>query len=147
MSKLTRQSAILDLVKQEPLASQDELRRKLLRQGFKVTQATLSRDIHELGLVKAPNGYGRPQVMDQVEPQAPGVERLVRDFVLDLRQAQNLLVLKTTPGSAQPVAVAMDQEGWPESVGTVAGDDTILVIAPEKKSAAKLAARIREMLF
>jgi transcriptional regulator of arginine metabolism len=146
MSKLARQNAILELVRQEPLASQDELRRKLLRQGFKVTQATLSRDIHELGLVKAPNGYGQPHAMD-AEPAAPGVERLARDFVLDVRQAQNLLVVKTTPGSAQPVAVAMDQEGWPESVGTVAGDDTILVIAPDKKAAGKLAARIREMLF
>jgi transcriptional regulator of arginine metabolism len=148
MSKLARQSAILDLVKQGALASQDELRRRLSRHGFKVTQATLSRDIHELGLVKSSQGYAPPQAAEQAaDLMVPGLQRLVREFVLDVRQAQNLLVVRTTQGSAQPVAVAMDSEGWPDAVGTVAGDDTILIVAPDKKSATRLADRIREMLF
>jgi transcriptional regulator of arginine metabolism len=70
----------------------------------------------------------------------------VREFVLDVRAAQNLLVLKTTVGSAQPVAAALDDEEWPEAVGTVAGDDTILIVCADKKSATRLAARTQEML-
>jgi transcriptional regulator of arginine metabolism len=76
----------------------------------------------------------------------PSAARLIREFVQDVREAQNLLVVKTSVGSAQPVAAALDAEGWPEAVGSLAGDDTILIIATSKKSAAKLAARIREML-
>jgi transcriptional regulator of arginine metabolism len=74
------------------------------------------------------------------------VSRLVREFVLEVRVAQNLLVLKTSVGSAQPVAAALDDESWPEAVGTVAGDDTILIVCPDNKDANKLAARIQEML-
>ena len=147
MSKAARQNAILELLKQEPLASQDELRRRLARQGFKVTQATLSRDIHDLGLVKSANGYQQPDADEAFEHALPPANRLIREFVLDVRQAQNLLVVKTAPGSAQPVAAAMDAEGWPEVVGTVGGDDTILIICPDNKAAQKLAARIRETLF
>jgi transcriptional regulator of arginine metabolism len=76
----------------------------------------------------------------------PSVSRLVREFVLEVRPAQNLLVVKTSIGSAQPVAAALDEEGWPEAIGTIAGDDTILIVCPDKESAAKLAARIEEML-
>ncbi|HEY1273222.1 MAG TPA: ArgR family transcriptional regulator, partial [Terriglobales bacterium] len=76
----------------------------------------------------------------------PSAHRLVREFVVDLRPAQNLLVLKTAVGSAQPVAARLDAESWPEVVGTVAGDDTILIISPDKKACGRLAQRIREML-
>jgi transcriptional regulator of arginine metabolism len=74
------------------------------------------------------------------------VQRLVREFVLDVRPAQNLLVLKTIIGSAQPVAAALDEQEWEEMVGTIAGDDTILIICPDKDSARKVAVRIEEML-
>jgi transcriptional regulator of arginine metabolism len=74
------------------------------------------------------------------------VQRLVREFVLDVRPAQNLLVLKTIVGSAQPVAAARDEQEWEEMVGTIAGDDTILIICPDKEAAKKVAARIEEML-
>ena len=76
----------------------------------------------------------------------PPVQRLVREFVLDVRPAQNLLVLKTIIGSAQPVAAALDEQEWEEMVGTIAGDDTILIICPDKDAARKVAARIEEML-
>lgn len=147
MSKLSRHGVILELVKQGPLPSQDELRRTLAKHGFRVTQATLSRDIHKLGLIKTPNGYTLPQAAEAGnDSELPRLARLMRDFVRDVREAQNLLVVKTAVGSAQPVAVAWDAESWPGIVGTVAGDDTILVISPDTKTAHKVALRIKEML-
>ncbi len=146
MSKLARQNRILELVQEEPLASQDDLRVRLGRLGFKVTQATLSRDIHELGLVKTPEGYMAPPGEPTGEPATPRIARLLREFVTGVRGAQNLLVMKTTPGSAQPVAAGLDAEDWPEIVGTVAGDDTILIIAPDRKGARKLVARLQELM-
>ncbi len=148
MSKLSRHGVILELVKQGPLPNQDELRRTLAKHGFKVTQATLSRDIHKLGLIKASNGYMLPQLTAEAapDPELPTLERLMRDFVREVREAQNLLVVKTAVGSAQSVAVAWDAESWPEIVGTVAGDDTILLISPDSKTAHKVALRIKEML-
>lgn len=146
MSKLARQNRILELVQEEPLASQDDLRLRLGRLGFKVTQATLSRDIHELGLVKTPEGYMAPPGESTSEPATLRIARLLREFVTGVRGAQNLLVMKTTPGSAQPVAAGLDAEDWPEIVGTVAGDDTILIIAPDRKAARKLTARLQELM-
>jgi transcriptional regulator of arginine metabolism len=80
------------------------------------------------------------------EPALPPASRLIREFVLDVRPAQNLLVIKTSVGSAQPVAAALDAESWPETVGSIAGDDAILIVCPDQKSALRLATRIREML-
>jgi len=146
MAKALRQNAILELVKEHSVSSQDELRRRLSRHGFKVTQGTLSRDLRQLGLVKTAAGYALPQDLDQAPPPAPPLERVLREFVKEVREAQNLLVLKTSAGSAQPVAVALDAAAWPEIVGTVAGDDTILVISPDTRTARKLASRFRETL-
>ncbi|MDR3764415.1 MAG: arginine repressor [Acidobacteriota bacterium] len=145
MSKLSRQNTILELVQQEAVANQEQLRRLLLRHGFEVTQATLSRDINELSLVKTATGYslGRGE---QTEPSYYTAGRLVREFVTEVREAQNLLVIKTSPGSAQPVAAAVDSEGWTEIVGTVGGDDTILVISASKRAAHKVAQRIKGMM-
>src|SRR3954469_361121 len=146
MSKRTRQNTLLEIVEQQPYRNQDELRRALVKRGFDVTQATLSRDIHELGLVKTGEGYTVPSGEQQPEPMLPSAMRLVREFVLEVREAQNMLVIKTATGSAQPVAAAIDAEQWPEMVGTVAGDDTILVISQHKKNAHKIAVRIKGML-
>lgn len=145
MSKLARQNLILELVQREPLASQDELRHRLRKRGCKVAQATLSRDIHELRLVKTQEGYAVPGEQ-AAEPALPPLIRLVREFVAEVREAQNLLVLRTSVGSAQPVAAAVDAAAWPEIVGTVAGDDTILIVSQDKKKAHRLALRIGEML-
>ena len=146
MTKPTRHKAILELLENGPLSSQEDLQRALARRGFKVGQATLSRDIHELALVKTGNGYARMYEDAVVDTSLPSAQRLVREFVTDIRVAQNLLVVKTAVGSAQPVAAALDAEAWPEAIGTVAGDDTILIVTPDKKAAARLAQRIREML-
>jgi transcriptional regulator of arginine metabolism len=146
MSKALRQKTILAILDQGPVASQEELQRSLHKRGFDVGQATLSRDIHEIGLVKTGEGYAIPGADTGFPSSLPSVARLVREFVLDVRAAQNLLVLKTTVGSAQPVAAALDDEEWPEAVGTVAGDDTILIVCADKKSATRLAARTQEML-
>lgn len=145
MSKAARQQRILELVGNgRPIWSQDELRRELSRSGFDVTQGTLSRDIGELGLVKSAEGYAVPE--DPAPRSLPSLERLLREFVLNVKNAANLLVVKTAPGSAQPVAAAMDAEGWPEIVGTIGGDDTILIVAPSSREARRLVHRIREVL-
>ena len=146
MSKRTRQNTLLELVQQQPYRNQDELRRALVRRGFEVTQATLSRDIHELGLVKTTGGYAVQEGEQVADSSLPPAIRLVREFVLSVKEAQNLLVIRTSPGSAQPVAAALDAEGWDEVVGTVAGDDTLLIISQNRRSAQKMAARIRGML-
>jgi transcriptional regulator of arginine metabolism len=146
MSKLSRHNAILQLLDQGPISSQEELQRLLRKRGFDAGQATLSRDIRELGLVKSAGGYsvsGREAV---AEGDLPSVGRLVREFVTSVRAAQNLLVTKTSIGSAQPVAAALDGENWPEALGTIAGDDTILIICEDKRSAGRLAGRIQGML-
>jgi transcriptional regulator of arginine metabolism len=145
MSKNLRQKAIVTVLDKGPIANQEGLQRALRKYGFKVGQATLSRDIRELGLVKTGGGYAQANE-DFSDPSLPPASRLVREFVLDIRVAQNLLVVKTAVGSAQPVAAALDSEEWPESIGTIAGDDTILIVCPDKKSAARLAARTQEML-
>jgi len=129
-------------VESQEIYSQDEMRRKLYRQGHRVTQATLSRDIHELRLVKTPEGYKLPQE-EAEDAFLPSVERLIREFVYDAVTAQNLVVVKTSAGSAQPVSAAIDAEEWDEVVGTIGGDDTILVIAPDRSKAEKVAERIR----
>ena len=142
MSKLSRHSAIRDLVNSQPVASQEDLRRRLYRRGHRVTQATLSRDIHELRLVKTADGY---KFTHGEIPDAflPSIERLIQEFVYEVRTAQNLVVVKTSAGSAQPVSAAIDAEEWEEVVGTIGGDDTILVIAPDSATAEKLTNRIR----
>jgi transcriptional regulator of arginine metabolism len=131
MSKSYRQGQILKLVRSKRILTQDELAEALRAQGISATQVTLSRDIRDLRLVKTREGY---QEMAE-EEKGPAFPLLAAEFVLDVRTAQNLVVLKTAPGHANSVAVALDQEEWPEVVGTIAGDDTILVIAPDRETA------------
>ncbi|MGB9104743.1 MAG: arginine repressor [Terriglobales bacterium] len=143
--KALRHHRILELVSREPMVTQEEMVKRLSQQGLKVTQATLSRDIKELGLVKSADGYAAPGTGAEAAP-TPSLSHLLREFVVDVREAQNLLVLKTPPGSAQPVARAIDAESWPELVGTIAGDDTIVVISSDTKSRRQLGKRIREQM-
>jgi transcriptional regulator of arginine metabolism len=146
MNKALRQRAVLEAVRQGPVANQEELQRALRKRGFKVGQATLSRDIRDLNLSKTAAGYTLPQGEGASGLSLPPVQRLVREFVLEVRSAQNLLVLKTIIGSAQPVAAALDEQDWEEVLGTIGGDDTILIVCPDKEAARKAAARIKEML-
>jgi len=146
MNKSLRQRAILDSLKRGSFSSQDDLQRVLRKRGFKVAQATLSRDIRDLNLSKTHHGYSMPSGEGAAGIALPPASRLVREFVLDVRSAQNLLVVKTIVGSAQPVAAALDEADWPDVVGTLAGDDTILIVCPDKDAAHRLADRIGEML-
>ena len=141
--KHQRHATIREILDRAPIASQDELRRKLATRGFHVTQATLSRDIHELNLSKGPSGYRAPSFAAVAEDDsAPGIREVLRAFGLEVRQATNLLVLITATGSAQPVAAGIDYEEWPEVMGTIAGDDTVLVICPDERQAKTLKIRI-----
>ena len=143
--KRQRHTAIRELLAGTRVLSQDELRCKLAEKGFSVTQATLSRDIHELHVYKGANGYAFPA--DAVEDDdVPDIDETLRNFGMEVRRAQNLLVLVTTTGSAQPVAAAVDYEDWHEVVGTIAGDDTVLIICPDDLQAAALKIRIEEYL-
>jgi len=145
-----RHNAIRFLVINAPVTSQDELRRKLRRRGFAVTQATLSRDIHELRLSKGPGGYSLPNgkvAGGTVEDNTPpALAEMIASFGLRVRQAMNQVVVGTVMGGAQPLAAALDREGWPEVVGTVAGDDTVLVICPDARRAVEVEARLRKIL-
>jgi transcriptional regulator of arginine metabolism len=145
--KQNRHSAIKELVAGALIGSQDELRRRLVKRGFEVTQATLSRDIHELHLYKGPNGYAAPNgIVGEDEDAPPDTAEMLSSFGLKVRQALNQLVLITTSGSAQPVALAIDGEDWPEVVGTIAGDDTVLIICPDQKRATLLKDRLETMI-
>jgi len=144
--KRQRHTSIRDLLSKTVINSQDELRRKLAGCGFHVTQATLSRDIHELHLTKGPSGYSLPGSGENEEDSLPGIRQVLENFGLEVRQALNLLVLVTTTGSAQPVAAGIDYEDWPEVVGTIAGDDTVLIICPDEKQGRVVKARIDEYI-
>ncbi len=147
-----RHSAIRDLVANAPVSNQDELRRKLRRRGFAVTQATLSRDIHELRLSKGPGGYTLPSGQRNggatvIEDDAPPtVAEMLESFGMRVRQALNQVILRTVMGGAQPVAAALDYEEWPEVLGTIAGDDTVLVICEDEHHANEVEGRLRKIL-
>ena len=144
--KKIRQKAILDLVRNKEIASQEELLEGLLARKIDVSQSTLSRDIQELGLGKSGGVY---TVMGAEAPRAgfdDSVRRTIREFLTDVAVAQNLVVLKTGPSHAMTLSRAIDEAGWEEVVGSVAGDDTIFVAVHNEKESRRLAERIREIL-
>lgn len=130
--KTRRQRQILEIIRQQPIGTQLELAEALRRAGFKVTQATVSRDIRELGLVKSTGSEGARYLAPGETPPAPSDERLrrlFRDYVTDIDHNDSLIVIKILPGAAQGVASALDQARWPGIMGSVAGDDTIFMAA------------------
>jgi transcriptional regulator of arginine metabolism len=137
MSKSYRHGQILKLIRAKKIHTQDELARELQHAGIAATQVTLSRYIRDLHLVKTREGYRETLA----EETGPSFATLAAEFLHDVRVAQNLVVLKTSPGHANSVAVALDNEDWPEVAGTLAGDDTILVIAPDSATAEKVRKR------
>jgi transcriptional regulator of arginine metabolism len=149
-----RLSTIREVVASGPVANQDELRRKLRRRGIHVTQATLSRDIHELQLSKGPTGYTLPNghrgttgaATAEEDDSPPSLSEMIESFALRAQQAMNQVVVATVMGGAQPLAAALDLEDWPEVLGTLAGDDTVLVICPDVRRAGEVQARLRKML-
>ena len=145
--KSRRQGAILELIESEPLHSQEQLRRRLLKAGFEATQATISRDIKELGLVKraGDGAYQRPGAeTPNPETALTLLERAASEFVRNVERVQQLVVVRTGRAQAQPLAEALDRARLPEVVGTIAGDDTILVVARGARGAAALVKRLKE---
>ncbi|MDP9053121.1 MAG: ArgR family transcriptional regulator [Acidobacteriota bacterium] len=142
MTKSFRHGQILNLIRTRSIFTQDELARALKESAIDATQVTLSRDMRELGLVKTNEGYR------DLGRETPSVQfaTLAGEFLQDVRLAQNQVVLKTAPGHASSVAVALDDEEWPEVVGTIAGDDTILVICNDAETADAVRAKLLGLL-
>jgi transcriptional regulator of arginine metabolism len=145
--KQLRQRAIRDLVEQRPIRTQQELAAALRERGFRTTQATVSRDVAELGLIKVSRDgavtYGLPRRL--VEAETSGEDRLrklLADLPLEIQEAGLLLVLRTLPGSAHAIAAALDRTRWPEVVGSIAGDDTVFVAAPNRASLQRVKRRL-----
>ena len=142
MMKSYRQGQIRKLIRDRSISTQDDLAQALKECGVEATQVTLSRDIREMGLVKTPDGYRALQTERKPEDFAA----LAGEFLRDVRMAQNQIVLRTAPGHASSVAVALDSAEWPEVVGTLAGDDTVLVICPDATVAEAVRARLMRLL-
>ena len=148
--KSYRQSLILEVIEAQAINSQEALRQRLLERGVTATQATLSRDIRDLGLVKrAPDGaYRRPETVAlAAAPDEDTVAQAVTDYLRRHEVVAQMLVLKTDTGQAQPLAVALDRGQLPEVVGTIAGDDTILVICRTPDAAQAIDRRIGHWLL
>jgi len=145
--KARRKAAILELVDKEAITSQEQLRERLRGLGIEATQATISRDIQELGLVKraADGAYRRAPAEAIVGDAQAALRRAVEEYLRTQETVQQLLVLRTDPGQAQPLAVAIDRARVPEIAGTIGGDDTILVICRSATEAAAIADRFRSI--
>jgi len=144
--KTFRQGQILRLVTGERISNQEDLRRRLAAQKMRVTQATLSRDLQELRLVKTQEGYKQAGALPEDSTPLPPLARALAEFLLDIRPAENLLVLKTPPSGAQPLAAAVDGSKFTEIAGTIAGDDTVLIITPNKKTRESLQRKIEALV-
>ncbi|NLJ76219.1 MAG: arginine repressor [Peptococcaceae bacterium] len=148
--KVGRQRKVLEIIRRRRIATQEELSGELKKNGYHVTQATVSRDIKELGLVKIPFDnnelyYARPGET----PLPTSRERLKKvflDSVISFDASENLIILKTNPGGAQGVASAIDQSGWEEIIGTVGGDDTILVVVKPKEATGRVLKKFGDLL-
>lgn len=142
MTKAYRHGQILKLIRSRNVYTQEELAKLLREGGVEATQVTLSRDMRELNIVKSATGY---RELEHEEPPHQ-FAMLANEFLQDVRIAQNIVVMKTAPGHANSVAVALDDEDWAEVVGTVAGDDTILVVCPDANEAQNVRVRVMGLL-
>lgn len=148
--KSYRQSAILEIVDSEPITSQERLRERLHARGIDTTQATLSRDIRDLGLVKraADGAYRQPSRAELERPVDPDamLGTAVVEYLRRCEAVEHMIVLKTDNGMAQPLAVAMDRSRLPEVAGTIAGDDTILVVCRTREGARAVSRHLEELM-
>lgn len=148
-ARTRRLKAIADLIRAEPLASQEEVTARLRALGFPVTQATVSRDLDQMGAVKVKRGgtltYAMPDQIGDSDWAAARLQRIVGDWVQSVESAGNLLVLKTPPGSAHLVGLALDQAKLPEIAGTICGDDTLFVAMRDGVDPADFAERFRSL--
>lgn len=145
--KQLRQRAIRDLVEQRTIRTQQELAAALRERGFRTTQATISRDVAELGLVKAGRGgthaYAIPPRLREADTSGEDrIRVLLRDMPVEIRDAGTMLVLRTLPGSAHPLAAALDRARWPEVVGSIAGDDTVFVAFSDRGTLGRVRRRL-----
>lgn len=148
MDKRARHHAILELVEDRPVGSQEELRRLLKARGWDVTQSTLSRDLRELRLARVPTPTGvRYAAADGTHATTPrpALDALLPQLLTRVDGVGELIVMRTVPGGAQPVASALDGESWPDVVGTIGGDDTILVVCRSAAARERLERRLRAL--
>lgn len=145
--KSQRHAAILALIRRHRVDSQERLRALLHEEGFDVTQATLSRDIRELGLAKVadPSGGHHYAVPPDADPVHPPLGQLVGSLLLSLDAVGPLLVVRTPAGSANALGSALDRAAWPELLGTLAGDDTLLLIARSEAARRRVAGRLGDL--
>jgi transcriptional regulator of arginine metabolism len=145
--KTQRHAAILRVVRDRRIESQDELRQALVEEGFVVTQATLSRDIRELGLAKlADPGGGAYYTHPHRGAVRPELGQILPTLLVSVDGVGPFLVIKTASGSAGAVTEALDQVGWSEVIGTIAGDDTVLVITRSERQRQQIASRIQQLV-
>ncbi len=150
LMKRLRQQAIRDLLAQRPVRTQHELATALRERGFRATQATVSRDVAELGLLKVgadgAQAYSLPPRVQESEASADERLRwLLRDLPIEIREAGLILVLRTVPGSAHAIAAALDRAHWPEVAGSIAGDDTLFVAFSDRPSLIRSRDRLRRL--
>jgi transcriptional regulator of arginine metabolism len=148
--KQLRQRAIRDLVEQRPIRTQQELAAALRERGFRTTQATISRDVAELGLIKAGRSgmqaYAIPPRLREADTSGEDrIRTLLQDMPVEIREAGTMLVLKTLPGSAHPLAAALDRARWPEVAGSIAGDDTVFVAFSDRGALGRVKRRLMEL--
>lgn len=147
--KSTRQAAILNLIDKQDIRTQKELAEKLKQQGFSVTQATVSRDIKDMRLLKVLSGVGEYKYATADQAEHSVSERFVRmfvDSVISIQYAGNIIVIKTLPGSANVAGEAIDSMRWPEILGTLSGDNTIFVIVHDEKDASVVVEKFYEII-
>ena len=143
--KRSRQKAILTLLSQRRITTQKQLCDALLEQGFRVTQATLSRDIAELGLTKSENGYGLPRVSTNEMADGKSI-KILSEAVREVDCAENIVVVKALTGMGSAAGAAIDHLHLPEVVGSVAGDDTVIIVVRSAEAAMVLRERLLELL-
>ncbi len=146
-----RQIKIQEMITKEVIHTQEELAEKLRQAGFDVTQATVSRDIKEMGLIKVPSQDDEYRYAIPTETPYPGniserLKRMFREVVVTLNQSENLVVIRTIPGNAHALASLIDNSNWPEVLGTVAGDDTILLVISSKEETAGVRSRLDRIM-
>jgi transcriptional regulator of arginine metabolism len=148
-ARIRRQKAIADLIRSEPLGSQEEVTARLAALGFPVTQATVSRDLDQMGAVKVKRGgslsYALPDQLGDNDWAAARLQRILAEWVLSVEGAGNLLVIKTPPGSAHLVGLALDQGRLDEVAGTICGDDTLFVALRDEVDTGLMADRFRKL--
>ncbi|HLJ61157.1 MAG TPA: arginine repressor [bacterium] len=149
-TRADRERRIREILSQEPVETQEELVERLRRQGLAVTQATVSRDIKRMGLVKVPWADGRSHYVAPEKPSPVDVLRrlqhAVTEYVLSAETGEALVVIHTLTGRANAVAAAIDEMQWDDVVGTVAGDDTILVVPRRRAMRDRVLLRLRDLM-